>query len=144
MTEGKRIIAHKLIMYTENLWSPLDPGCLELIIESPLTASFWVHTVIAAVSASALLHRSGGSFSSQFSPQWQLFFHCFTFLFPSDSSCPSHQLLEALVISNGIICLHNSDKLGRSHKDTVLCSYLNYGREGRSKHLEVDLIALRT
>lgn len=50
VTEGKRIIVHKLIMYTENLWSPLDPGCLELIIESPLTASFWVHTVIAAVS----------------------------------------------------------------------------------------------
>lgn len=50
VTGGKRIIVHKLIMYTENLWSPLDPGCLELIIESPLTASFWVHTVIAAVS----------------------------------------------------------------------------------------------
>lgn len=27
--EGERIIVHKLIMYTENLWSPLDPGCLE-------------------------------------------------------------------------------------------------------------------
>lgn len=124
--EGKRIIVHKLIMYTENLLSPLDPGCLELFIESPLTASLWCtpllllsHSLSSAAQKWRLLF-----FSSQFSPM-AAFLSLFYFLFPSDSSCPLHQLLEALVISNGIICLHNSDKCGRSHKDTVLCSYLN-------------------
>lgn len=124
--EGKRIIiVHKLIMYTENLWSPLDPGRLELFIESPLTASFWcTPLLLLSHSLSSAAQKWRLLFFPVF-PQWQLFFHCFTFLFPSDSSCPLHQLLEALVISNRIICLHNSDKCGRSHRDTVLRSYLN-------------------
>lgn len=38
------------------------------------------------------------------------FLPCLTFLFLNDAACPLYQLLEALVISKGIICLHNSDK----------------------------------
>lgn len=109
---------------------PIRPWCLEVFIENPLKCPLlWV-----------LLSR-GLSCAAQ---KWGLplcpvcpmaaFLPCLTFLFPNDAACPSYQLLEALVISKGIICLHNSDKcVGDSHKDTVLCSCPSYGRESRHR-----------
>lgn len=111
VVEGKRIMFHKLIMYTENLWSPLEPGCLELFVESPLKAHFSgcrLYCCCLSLSCGAQTWRlscfqffPNGSFSSMF-----------YLPVPKDSSCPLHQLLEALVISKGIICLHSSDKRG--------------------------------
>jgi hypothetical protein len=45
------MIFHKLVTHTENLWSPLDPKCLEIFVENPLICPLlWVQAFIAAVS----------------------------------------------------------------------------------------------
>lgn len=83
--EGKGIMFHKLIMYPENLWSTLDPRCPELFAESPLLGCrpllLLCQPQLCCTDGEALL-------LFPVFPQWQLFFHCVTFLFPSDSSCP--------------------------------------------------------
>lgn len=48
-------------MYTENLWSPLDPKCLETFAENPLKCPLlWVSAFIAAVSQHELWYTEMG------------------------------------------------------------------------------------
>lgn len=99
------MIFQKLTVHRNSV-EPIRPWCLEVFKENPLKCPLlWV-----------LLSR-GLSCAAQ---KWGLplcpvcpmaaFLPCLTFLFPNDAACPSYQPLEALVISKGIICLHNSDK----------------------------------
>lgn len=57
----------------------------------------------------AVVHRNGALRLFSFFPWWQLFSHCFTFLFPKWFLlfCLLHQFLEALVISKSIVSLLN-------------------------------------
>lgn len=135
-SKGKEQKLCKLVMHTENLWSPLDPKCLEMFLENPLKRPLlWVSLCCCCLIARAVVHRNGGSLVFILSPNGS-----FSPLVLSSSVIP---LILSFAPVSGGPCHFKENRLspysgkpvGVSTKTQYYFSYQNYGRKDLSMFL---------